>query len=363
MIKKISIAIFIILILIIGFIFCRPLIAEFTRNQDILNFYKNHKFNNISVETIDQYEKLKNKVENNNYKRDVSPIIKDYVKTMLYAIENYVNYTEISLNKIEVVNDGELTIEYLPNDLTIYMDPYYTPFTQEDVDLYYKRAFENNLIDKLLNTPGLEHNSDNISMGWEIDTKNFEDEIVITLPYNHTLTYYERKYEWTDREFISAEISNDKKSYSLRYKELNSDEINTLTGLDLSFDHSDYFHQKDMTLNATLLLKNPGDAGSFIRIKYNKKSDYDQNNIADAREEEDLNIYFDTDESEFYNNYFDDSYINDVEDEIISSNGEIQINTDINLDEDIYKIASNSNIEYQEDTINLDLDFEDFQPN
>ena len=271
--KKIITPIIIVLCLILGFVISKPIRANFTRNTDILNFFTKHSMKNISKETRDQFNIFKKEIETQKEKQDISPIIVDYITKMLRAVGSYYKETPITVNTDEI-EIKDIRYIYLPNDLSVYASTYYTPFTAADIEMYKNMTFETNLVNKLLElSPALQHNSENMSKGWEIDLTKFDNELFLDLPYGHRLTFRNRKYEWSDYNFVNAAANKENNTFTLYYTDP-SGEVIEWSGLDLKFEHKDWFHKEDMTINAQLLLKNPGEPISTVSIEYLRYNDF-----------------------------------------------------------------------------------------
>lgn len=245
-------------ILIIIWIYSKPIRADYTRKQDILNFLNEKSTKNISSETINDYYLYKNLVSKNE-DWDITPLIRDYFhKLEMAAIYKYrkgnINDEVLIETYMEQPNDL-ITYEYLPQDISYYINL---------VPTYKETEIRNALIVSELKEELekiFDHRSPNsVNVDWYLTNDSLkyakkvsENEWCINLPYGTICSYVPVNCSKIDRKYTNVEVLEKRgNTYNIQltYIDNQTKAQGTLkTELQFKNINGKWSNKKDMTIN------------------------------------------------------------------------------------------------------------------
>lgn len=248
-----TLIIIIVSVLILGVAFwliTKPIRADKTRKQDILNFLNGKSFNNISKESKDVYKEITKLEKDETY--NVSDLVVDYMSKVRQSLTfKKNNPLEISFKvktKVKDSSNNALVKSYLSNNCSAYLNR----FSEDDIKIAGTEQFGNKLVKELEKI--ITHKEKYSASGWFIDQDCLKNSKLVEegsyqfdLPYETYLTYTKRKVSLTNNKFIDCSLKKlAENNYEITLKD---DSGKTFTTY-MTFDHKDsWFHKRDMTIN------------------------------------------------------------------------------------------------------------------
>ncbi len=234
----------------LGFIASKPIRADKTRKQDILNFINGKSTKNIDRDTVKVYKEI---TKDENVEYDISDMVSDYILKIEKTVKAvYLSNTQVKFsvdNNIVDSSSISLSKSYLSTNCT----PYIEQITNEDKKDYKDGVFSKKLVEKLEKI--LKHKSTNMMHGWFInDTvlsnaqKVSNNKFLIELPFKVYITFTKKIVNKNTVKMTKCSLSKpfpEKEEYKVILTDENNKEYTTY----LTFNRKDWFHKRDMTIN------------------------------------------------------------------------------------------------------------------